>query len=312
MKAQLLALALLVGIATPACAQPVDDLERDDSQALSAAWRLQTGNARYCPHVTRQTGIQLEDTAVYAQPALVRSTYGLTGDIYIGAIAATGPGAAVPVNATVMAIDGRRMSALPAPDHDAPFTRWHTAQAMLDDDAARDGHVDLTLSGPGARPGTETRTVHIVAVPACKVTVKVDDQQSYASANREEIRLGRHYLDAAHGDPDLIAALIAHEMAHAVLDHQTQLEASNKAMAVVRRTEHEADRLSVWLLANAGYPPEAAIALQAQVIARLIGPFNIDLTHGGWHSRAARIEHEIATLKAAPDADWPKRFVREP
>ena len=303
------ALLLVCGSAA-AWAQPVDDLERDDSEALSVAWRLQLGNARYCPHVARQTGIQLENTAVYADPALVRSTYGLTSDIYIGALAADAPGAkaGLSVNTTVIAIDGQLLSELRTPKRNDPFTRWHLAQAMLDDAAARDGAVDLTLARPGAAP----HVVHIAAVSACKVTVKVDDQQSYASANREEIRLGRHYIDAAHHDPQLIAALIAHEMSHTVLDHQSQLEASHMAGGTVRRTEHEADRLSVWLLANAGYPPQAALDLQSKVISQLVGPFSIDLTHGGWHSRAARIDREITTLKAAPDADWPKRFVREP
>ena len=286
--------------------QAVDDLERDDNLALSVAWRLQVGNERFCRHVARQTGIQLEDTAVYGDPALARSTYGLSGDIYIGALAANAPGAnaGLSVNTTIIAIDGQALSALPAPARSDPFTRWQLAQAMLDDAAARDGVVDLTLF--------DHRVIHITAVPACRVMVKVDDQQNYASANRDEIRLGRHYLDAAHGDPTLIDALIAHEMAHTVLDHQSRIEASHKSLAVVRRTEHEADRLSVWLLANAGYPPEAAIALQRTVIAHLIGPFSIDPTHGGWRSRASRIEREIATLKTAPDTDWPHRFVPEP
>ena len=309
MRRAIAALALLA-ISAPLRAQPVDDLESDDSLVLSIAWRLQVGNARYCAHVTRQTGIQLEDTAVYADPALARSTYGLSGDIYIGALAAEAPGAkaGLSVNATVIAIDGQPLAALPTPRHSAPFTRWHVAQGMIDDAAARDGAVDLTLSEHGGAP----HVVHVAGVPACKVTIKVDDRQSYASANRDEIRLGRHYLDTAHRDPTLIAALIAHEMSHTVLDHQSLLEASHQSMAVVRRTEHEADRLSVWLLANAGYPPPAALDLQSKVISQLVGPFSIDPTHGGWHSRAARIDREIATLKAAPDADWPRRFVREP
>ena len=214
-----------------------------------------SGQCAVLPHVARQTGIQLEDTAVYGDPALARRTYGLSGDIYIGALAANAPGAnaGLLVNTTIIAIDGQALSALPAPARSDPFTRWHLAQAMLDDAAARDGAVDLTPSEPGA----DHRVIHITAVPACRVTVKVDDRQNYASATRDEIRLGRHYLDAAHGDP----ALIAQEMAHTVLDRQSRIEASHKSFAVVRRTEYEADRLSVWLLANAGYPPTAAGAV---------------------------------------------------
>lgn len=45
---------LLLACSSGVMAQPsdnpaVDDLERDDSLALSVAWRLQVGNARFCP-----------------------------------------------------------------------------------------------------------------------------------------------------------------------------------------------------------------------------------------------------------------------
>ncbi len=235
----------------------------------------------------------------------MRSTYGLTGDIYIGALAETGPGtkAGLAVNMTIAAIDGHVLAALPAPSRKNPFTRLHRVQDLLDDAAARDGTVALTPA--------DHRTLRVTAVPACRVTVKVDDEQSYANATRDEIRLGRRYLDATGGDPALIAALLAHEMAHAVLNHQAQIAASHRAIDVVRRTEREADRLSVWLLANAGYPPEAASALQRTVIPRLTGPLGLDPTHGNWRERARLIDAEIATLKGAPDTDWKTRFRRE-
>ena len=304
-----LAALLLCGglaLADTSGAGPIDDLERDDSLVQSIAWQLQTGNARYCDHAAPMAGIQLEDAAVYDNPALARSTYGLSGDIYVGALAETGPGAAagLSVNMTVVDIDGHPLAALAAPSRRNPFTRLSRAQAMLDEAAARTGAVELTIA--------DGRAFRVKAIPACQVAFTVDDERSYANATRDDIRLGRRYIDAAHGDPALIAALMAHEMAHAVLDHQSQIIASNRAMSVVRRTEHEADRLSVWLLANAGYPPEAATDLQRDLIAHLLGPLGIDLTHGGWHDRAQRIAKEIVALRAAPDADWPHRFQREP
>jgi beta-barrel assembly-enhancing protease len=289
-------------LATPATAQPVDDLERDDSLALSVAWQLEAGNARYCPHAPPATGIQLEDTAVYSDPALARRTYGLTGDISIGALAETGPAAGLAVNQTVTAIDGQPL-ALPAPPASDPFARLRRAQALLDDTAAHDGTVTLTLG--------DSRTVSVTAVPACRVAVHIDDEKNYANATRDEIHLGRRHFDLAQGDRAVIAALIAHELAHAVLDHESLLEAHHSAPALVRTTEREADRLSVWLLANAGYPPEAALTFQRTVIAHVTGPLSIDPLHGSWRERSRIIAAEIATLKAAPDADWPRRFVRE-
>ena len=304
LRSALRSILLLTGVA--AAAQPVDDLERDDSLALSIGWRMQVGNAAYCARAAPATGIQLEDTAVYDDPALVRSVYGLDGDIYIGALAETGPGAAagLTVNTTITAIDDQPLSAIPAPLRRKPFDRLNTAQAMLDDAAARDGAVVLTAS--------DGRKIRVAAVRACHVSIKVDDARNYAKAVRDEIRLGRKHFDEANGNVDLLAGMIGHEMAHAVLDHQALLAASHGSTAITRRTEREADRLSVWLLTNGGYRPEAAIEFQKEIIARHDGFLIIDPTHGNWRERARIIADEIAELKSAPDADWQHRFKREP
>lgn len=309
MRAQWIGIMLGL-ILTVACAsakaQPLDDLERDDSLALSIAWRMQVANAAYCARTVAATGVQLEDTAVYEDPAAVRSAYGLSGDIYVGAIAQGGPGdaAGLAVNTTIAAIDGKPVATIPPPPARAPFDRLKRVQAMLDDAAAHDGAVALT-TGDG-------RTVRIKAVQACHVTVTIDDGKNYAKATRDEIRLGRKHFDAADGNVDVLAGMIGHEMAHAVLDHQALLVASHGSMAVVRRTEREADRLSVWLMANAGYRPEGAIEFQRTIIAAMGGFLTFDPDHGSWRKRAQAIAAEIAVLKSAPDGDWAHRFQREP
>lgn len=288
-----------------AIAQPVDDLERDDSLVLSIAWRLQTANAAYCARTTTATGIQLQDTAVFAGPAAARAAYGLSGDIFIGALALTGPGTAagLTVNTSVAAIDGKPLAAIPAPSPRTPFARLARVQAMLDDASARDGAVILT-TGDG-------RVIRVSAIPACHVTVEVDDGMNYARSVRDEIWIGRRHIAETGGDHDLLAAMIAHEMAHAVLDHQAILIASHGSTAVALHTEHEADRLSVWLLANAGFPTEAAINYQRTIMARHQGFLAIDPTHGNWRERARIIADERAALMAAPDGDWAHHFRRE-
>ena len=287
-------------------AQPVDDLQRDDAIALSTAWRLQQANAPFCSRIGQSIGIGLEDTAEFPDPAQARAVYNLSGDIFIGAVAAASPGAkaGLAVNTTLAAIDDHRLAELPAPPKQDPFARQRLARDILDQALARNGAVDLTLAN-----GQHMR---ISAVPVCRVAIAIDDAKSYASANRDEIRLGRRAFDVARGDPEIVAALIAHEMAHVVLDHQSALEASHSSLHVVRRTEREADRLSVWLLANAGYRPEAALRWQQTYVAHFNGFLTIDPTHGGWKSRAAVVAQEITALRSAPDTDWSRHFRREP
>jgi len=80
-----------------------------------------------------------------------------------------------------------------------------------------------------------------------------------------QVRIGRKALALVGGDEAMIAALLAHALAHAALDHETGLGLGSPATASVRRTEREADRLSEWLLANLGYDPEAALPMIRRV-----------------------------------------------
>lgn len=301
-RAGLAALALLG--AAGALAQPADDLERDDSLALSQLWRLARASAGQCADAAPLTGILVEDSAVYADPALAERAYGLAGPIFIGALAEGGPGAAagLTVNLALSRIDGVRLADWPAPRPHA-FDRLYRAQALMDGAAARDGKVVL-VSADG-------RSFTVVAQPACRVALAIDDGKNYARAKAGAIRIGRAHLDETAGHPDWLAAMIAHEMAHAVLDHAARIAAAHNDTATVRATEHEADRLSVWLLARAGIDPRAAVEFQRGVIARHNGFLTTDPTHGGWRERVRIIEAEIATMRAAPDLDWATRFRRE-
>ena len=302
-RAGLAALALLG--ATVAQAQPVDDLQRDDSAALTWLWRLARASASQCAKTVPQTGIQIEDSAVFDNPALAMRAYGLTGPLFVGALAEDGPGAkaGLSVNTTLASIAGVLVASLPAPDPRHAFDRQHRAQDLIDAAAARDGTVHLVTA--------DGRDLAITAEPVCAATIAIDDGHNYARERAGAIRLGRDHVDETAGHPEWLAAMIAHELAHALLDHQAVIAAAHGRTDTVRKTEHEADRLSVWLLARAGIDPEAAVGFQRGVIARHNGFLSIDATHGGWRERVGIIEYEIQAMHAAPDLEWAKRFRRE-
>ncbi|MGE0180084.1 MAG: peptidase M48, Ste24p, partial [Sphingomonas sp.] len=67
---------------------------------------------------------------------------------------------------------------------------------------------------------------------------------------------------------------------------------------LIRETEAEADRLSVWLLARAGYDPEAAGRFWRRFGQRGLNIFGSP-THGGWRGRLSRFDSEIAIMRAA-------------
>jgi predicted Zn-dependent protease len=69
----------------------------------------------------------------------------------------------------------------------------------------------------------------------------------------------------------------------------------------IRETEVEADRLSVWLMARAGYDPEAASRFWGRFGRRGLN-FLGSPTHPNWRLRVQSFEAEIAKLRAAQPA----------
>jgi hypothetical protein len=267
----------------------------------SIGWRLSHANARFCPRAAPGIGLLLGDVQTYQDPAAARAAYGLSGDIAVAAVAADGPAAqaGVAANMTITAAAG--MPVGPAPRRGSWDRVW-ALQSQLEQSAASAGSVALTLAGGDS--------LTITAAPSCAVRFILDDGKGNAGATRAQVRIGRKALAQLGHDEAMIAAVLAHELAHAALDHETLLDAAGRSTGNVRRTEREADRLSVWILANAGYHPEAAV----RMIGR-IGPHGLFViaspTHGTDSTRAREMAAEIVIMRAAPDADWAARFQRE-
>ncbi len=298
----LLMAALAVAMAQPATAQPVDDLQRDDARVQTIGWRLSSANAPYCQRAAPGIGLLLGDVQTFADPALARTVYGLSGDVAVAAVAAGSPAeaAGLAANTVVTAIAGVPVG--PAPPR-GNWGRFLALQSRLEQTAAKDGKVSLTL-GDG-------RVVTVPAAPSCGVRFIVDDAKDNAAATRSQVRIGREAMDRLGDDEAMIAALLAHELAHAALDHETVLGTGRRSTAAVRRTEREADRLSVWILANAGYPPEAAPRMIRQIEPRSL-LFIPGASHGKASTRAAEMAAEIKVMRAQPDTNWALRFRREP
>ena len=103
------------------------------------------------------------------------------------------------------------------------------------------------------------------------------------------------------GDKTLVS-LIAHELAHNVLRHRARLDAAGvdrglmkqfgRNARLFRQTEVEADRLSVWLLAGAGYDPGAAVRFWTAFGQREGRPLFQAGTHPRWQDRVEALASE--------------------
>jgi hypothetical protein len=301
---RLAAALALTSLAGSVAAQPVDQLQRDDEAVQSLGWRLSHANAPFCARATPGIGLLLADAQTFDDPSRARQTYGLTGDIAVAAVAADGPAARVGLaaNSTVMAIDGALVTGLAPPPSDDSWARVLELQHQIERALARSGAVSLTLA--------DGRVVAVRGAPSCGVRFILDDGRGNAAASRDQVRIGRETLRKLGDDPAMIAAVLAHELAHAALDHESVITSTPNSRAAIRRCEREADRLSVWILANAGFDPAAAATMNERLAAGVL-ELIASSTHGSTRDRVSRIRAEIAQMESAPDRDWAQRFRRE-
>lgn len=163
----------------------------------------------------------------------------------------------------------------------------------------RDGlHQTLSLSG---RAACESRFE----------TAASDDEQAYADGEIVQVTAAMGaYTDASD---DELAAVIAHELSHNILRHIPRTEAANtprdyrrylgRYARVSRKMEEEADRLSVWLLAAAGYNPAAPIAFWQRFGPGHDTAHPLGRTHDRWQDRVAALGDEITVMNREKTAN---------
>ena len=109
-------------------------------------------------------------------------------------------------------------------------------------------------------------------------------------------------INLVGGDDQELASIVAHELAHIVLDHPARLTAAHvdrglfkgfgRSARLFKQTENEADRLSVTLMANAGYDPQAAVRYWLTYGPKLDDQGGLGSTHLSWRKRAELIGEE--------------------
>jgi predicted Zn-dependent protease len=127
-----------------------------------------------------------------------------------------------------------------------------------------------------------------------------------AGADGQAVRVSVRLAEFTPGEHEF-AFIVAHELAHNILGHRARLDAANvkrglgrmfgKSKKLIRETEAEADRLAIWLMANAGFKPEASLGF-IERYDKTFGPgIFSDGTHMGWKERRAIMQEELAKLK---------------
>jgi beta-barrel assembly-enhancing protease len=146
------------------------------------------------------------------------------------------------------------------------------------------------------RDGRE-RQFTAMAKPACPSWFSVEpNAKTDAGADGERVRVTSGLMDFVADDHEL-AAVVAHELAHNLLGHPAMLAKVRKDKAkAIRETELLADRLSVWLMANAGYNPGTAINFWQRYGPRKSSGIFGSPTHPHWKKRIMVLQQEINSL----------------
>lgn len=297
--------------AAPGSDPKLAELQARDRQLFVTGWRLASANAPFCAAAGPALGFAVLDAGGFGDPAAVRRQFGLSSDLAVGAVAPDSPAALAGIAAgdTLVALNGvvladRFPRAKPA------WQRLIDVTAALDAAAAA-GPVTLGI----ARGGAPDRTVTVRSAAACPTRFEVLDSGGRAVAEGTRVIFGRSFPGFAYPEPEFAAA-VAHELAHNLLRHRAALDATGRSLGNVRLTEREADRLMPWLLANAGWEPEAAVRFMQRWGPRHGGGLFRKRTHEGWDERTEAIQAEVAKVKALMaaegKADWARHFIREP
>jgi beta-barrel assembly-enhancing protease len=152
------------------------------------------------------------------------------------------------------------------------------------------------------RAGNDVR-LYLAPPLVCASDFQIDTKDGLdAGADGQIVRITYGMMRYASDEAEL-AAVVAHELSHNILRHREKLNAQGidrgfgslfgKSKKAILATEIEADQLSVWLMANAGYDPKAALRFWERYGRKNgLGIFS-DGTHLRWKNRIKLMQAEI-------------------
>lgn len=317
-----LALALVVGgcghpapdagaaLLQDAPAVRLENLTRLDVRVAEVAWTLALANADLCPVNRQRAGWTLQSAAQYGAELrpLAEARYGLSGDLP-GVLAAP-PGspaaeAGLSSGDLIVAVNGQPL----AEGGSGVAESYDGLQANA---AVLDGALTLGPAMLTVRRGGQERQVTIRPVAACAYPTQVEVTGSFRSrTDGRHIFISDGMANLARNDDEL-AFVLAHELAHAVLEHRTQPDVIgvrgglNWAISLRRglslSAEADADHLGLFLVTRAGFDPHRAIEFLTRYEEADGGARSVQINTGGIYESAAGRRRALQPVLADIDA----------
>ena len=292
---------ILALIAAPAFAAPKAEtvaayraIGAQDAKLATVGHRLANANAKFCTHkMGYNPGWVLHDIAQYPDAEAAKAAFGFAQPVEVAFVVAGGDAETQGVKASdsLVRIGNRDITSF-SKILRSGVERLNEVRTFLDD-----------LWGPNylaplrVQRGAETRELLFQLNPVCASHFWVDASNKIdAGADGNQVRVTSALIDFVVSDDEL-AAVAAHELAHNLLGHPPG-SANTRKRKSITITELEADRLSMWLLTNAGYDPQAAVRFWQRCGPKsCVGLFR----YPGWKKRVAAIKAEIELITNTPE-----------
>ncbi len=265
---------LLIGSAIPRDAG-ILALQAQDMRVATIGHRIATENTARCPVRAAQSGLVLHSLGQYgaANRAVMSGQFGVSPYPTIWGVV---PGSAAAraglyEGDVITAVNGVAMPN--AVTRKPSYKVVEVAENALEAAFAK-GPATLSLGRT-----TGVKSVRLSPALACPSLFQiVPGSKLTATAAGRYVQLSSAIVEATRDDDEL-AFIIAHEMAHNILDHKAQLKTKGREAKNIRSTEIEADEFGLTLMHGAGYDPQAAPRFWARMGDRMDAGFLRDGTH---------------------------------
>ena len=286
---------------------PVDRLVQQDVRLAAVAERLLATNRELCRQEMPLTGMVLHSRDQYR--ADVAGGAFANGSIAVAGVVPGSPAAVAAVRpGDGIAAIGDRPTGTMTRVGEAPLR--DSAFAALAEQAANPPLALILVRGG------EEQALSLDAPAGCRALVEIRAANSLDARSDGRVIQVNYGLALAASDTEL-AVVFAHELGHLVLEHRRRLEQAGvekgffgefgRNQRLNRQVEVEADRISVHLLANAGFDPAIAPAFWRSRLGRRVGGgLLVSSTYPSAEARAQLVEREIADyLGGGAAPTWP-------
>ncbi len=289
----------------PALTESLAGLRAADMRLAIIHDRLAVANRALCDRTVARTGLVLHALATYQPPyrAVAKAYFGFATPVAVEGVIANSPAARAGFmpNDSIASIAGQPVD-LPADPATGIIAAVEDRIAALATTQPTGAPIAIGIVRNGANA-----SILLGTEPSCAGHIEVGVSRVLnAATDGTTIQINSALMNLLPGDDDL-AAVVAHELAHVILHHQERLTAAKVSRGLlrdfgrnarlIRQTETEADRLSVYLLTNAGYDP----ARTSQYLKRYSGPLHLNSilagkTHLPGKQRIKLIDEEAALI----------------